>query len=46
MPARTAASFARTLSPTRSIASADGPTNTSPASPQARASPAFSDRKP
>ena len=43
---RSAASFARTLSPISSIASGDGPTNTTPASAHARASAGFSDRKP
>jgi len=45
-PARWAISFARTLSPSASIASADGPTKTMPAASQARAKAAFSERKP
>ena len=45
-PRAAAAAFARTLSPISSIASGDGPTNTTPASAHARASAGFSDRKP
>lgn len=45
-PASRTVSFARILSPIRSMASADGPMKTSPASVTARANAAFSARKP
>ncbi|CAM5256943.1 hypothetical protein SGLAM104S_09651 [Streptomyces glaucescens] len=45
-PAARTVSLARILSPIRAMASAGGPMNTSPASAQARANPAFSARKP
>ena len=45
-PAACAAALARPLSPMRAIASGEGPTKISPASAQALAKPAFSDKKP
>ncbi len=45
-PAAAIRSRAATLEPIAAMASGDGPTNTSPASAQARANPASSDRNP
>ncbi len=45
-PAATTVALARILSPITSTALAGGPIKTSPASAQAAAKPAFSDRKP
>jgi hypothetical protein len=45
-PASAASSLAATLSPSLSLASGGGPTNTRPASAQARANEARSERKP
>ena len=45
-PASAMIAFARTLEPIASMASGRGPTKVSPASAQARANPAFSERNP
>ena len=45
-PTSSASAFAAILSPSRSITSGDGPTNTIPSSRHRRAKSAFSDTKP